>query len=267
VTNISHPISVGRDVIKRGEKPFRNPIEVVSHRPWPLPRLPWVQRMRWSSLLFLHWPVDPDALRHLVPSALELDLFDGAAWVGITPFAMSHVAVRGTPGVFDLEFLELNVRTYVTAGARPGIWFFSLDASSTVAVVASRAAYRLPYHRAAMSIRSFGSELDFRTVRRNSSGELAQLQVRYGSSGHAAPVEARSLEHFLIERYCLYAVDSRQRIYRGEIHHRPWLVHSAAAEITTNTYAAINGIELPLTVPLCHYSELLDVVAFPIQRV
>jgi uncharacterized protein len=254
-------------MLANAEEPFRNPTDVVSHRPWPLPRLPWIQRMRWNRLLFLHWPVDTSALRALMPCGLDVDLFEETAWVSITPFVMSRVALRGMPDPLGFEFLELNVRTYVTVGGRPGIWFFSLDASSAIAVVASRVAYRLPYYRASMAIAHADSSIDFRATRRSGHLALAQLHVKYESAPGAAPAVPGSLEAFLVERYCLYAVDSHQRMYRGEIHHRPWLLQDAAAEIHTNSYAAINGIQLPPSLPLCHYSELLDVVAYPLQRI
>ena len=252
-------------MLTSAEVPFRNPTDEVAHRPWPLPRLPWILRMRWERLLFIHWPVEAGALRASLPPGLCLDVFAGSAWVGITPLVMSHVAVRGMPDPLGLRFLELNVRTYVTVGGRPGVWFFSLDASSAIAVIASRAAYRLPYHRASMDIAGGNPGIGFRSARRSGPQCPAEFHVKYSSRGESAPAAPGSLEAFLVERYCLYAVDSHKRVYRGEIHHRPWLLHDAEAEILTNSYAAINGIPLPPTPPLCHYSEQLDVVAYPLQ--
>src|SRR5918911_1562788 len=123
-----------------------DPLAEVAHRPWPVPRGPWVMAQRWSNLLFIHRPAAVDLVRRLVPRSLELDLFNGAAWVSVTPFYLSHLRPRGLPALpWISEFPELNVRTYVTLGGKPGVYFFSLDAGSPVAVAGARAVYHLPY--------------------------------------------------------------------------------------------------------------------------
>src|SRR4051812_42045561 len=109
-------------------------LDVVGHRPWALPDRAWVMTQTWHDLLFAHWPVKSSDLRPKVPAAFELDLFDGHAWVGVVPFHMTNVAPRGVPSLPRVsEFPELNVRTYVRVGDRPGIYFFSLDAGSALA--------------------------------------------------------------------------------------------------------------------------------------
>jgi uncharacterized protein YqjF (DUF2071 family) len=124
-----------------------------SDRTWPLPRAPWVMRMRWSELLFAHWQVDPDLVQKQLPGGLTVDTFDGAAWVGVVPFLMSDVAPRWCPAVPGLSaFPELNVRTYVMRDEKPGVWFFSLDAANAVAVRVARATFCLPYMDARMSM-------------------------------------------------------------------------------------------------------------------
>src|SRR5262249_15400018 len=123
----------------------------VAHRPWPLPGGPWVLTQTWNDLLFAHWRVAKDRLAALVPPALELDLFDGQAWIGIVPFQMTNVAPRGVPALpWVSEFAELNVRTYVRVRDAPGVYFFSLDAASAVAVKVARTLFHLPYYLAAM---------------------------------------------------------------------------------------------------------------------
>src|SRR2546430_17418445 len=120
-----------------------------SHRPWPLPRAPWVMAQTWEDLVFLHWPMDPDDLRARLPRGLSLDTYRGDAWVSITPFVVTGLRPRGSPAVPGLSsFAETNVRTYVTRDGKPGVWFFSLDASSRLAVTAAQALDHLPYHRA-----------------------------------------------------------------------------------------------------------------------
>src|SRR3954453_16381426 len=124
----------------------------VEHRPWPLPAAPWAMGQTWEHLLFAHWRVDPEELRRLLPEGLELDTHDGEAWLGITPFRLTGLRLRGTLPLPRLSaFHELNVRTYVVADGKPGIWFFSLDADHRLAVLGARRLYRLPYHRARMS--------------------------------------------------------------------------------------------------------------------
>jgi uncharacterized protein len=173
----------------------------------------------WEDLLFTHWPVDADALRRLVPDALRLQTHEGVAWLGITPFRVGALRLRGTlPLPRVSTFLELNVRTYVTAGGKPGIWFFSLDASSRLAVEAARRTYKLPYFPARISAERRDGWIEFDAARvgdRNGGGPHV-FSARYrpvGKELHAAP---GSLEDFLAERYCLYALDERGRLHRAD---------------------------------------------------
>ena len=126
------------------------------HRPWPLPGRPWMMTMSWCDLLFAHWSFEPEAIRPLVPAALELDTFEGRAWVGVVPFRMESVGPRGLgwlPARWPRprSFAELNVRTYVRHRDRPGVWFLSLDAASRLAVEVARAGFHLPYFQAEIS--------------------------------------------------------------------------------------------------------------------
>ena len=157
-------------------------------------------------------------MRALVPDELELDLFDGQCWVGVVPFWMSGVRARGTPGAPRASrFAELNVRTYVTCGGKPGVYFFSLDAASRLAVVAARAFYHLPYFFADMKAEADGEAIVYKSARRS---ESAEFRGHYGPTGPVVLREPGPLEHWLTERYCLYTVD-RDRVWRGEIHHAP----------------------------------------------
>src|SRR5215204_132655 len=140
--------------------------EEVAHRPWPMPETPWIMTQSWHDLLFAHWPVGADALRRSMPPGLELDLFEGQAWVGVVPFHMTNVAPRGVPALpWISAFPELNVRTYVRVGDRPGVYFFSLDAASAVAVRAARVLLHLPYHTASMTVSPSGDEYIYRSAR------------------------------------------------------------------------------------------------------
>ena len=142
-------------------------VQDVAHRPWPIPNRPWVMTQTWHDLLFAHWPVDAQSLERLVPSPFELDLFEGRAWLGIVPFVMTNVAPRGVPAVPWLSsFPELNVRTYVRVGGRPGVYFFSLDAASALAVHAARLLLHLPYYWASMTVGTSSTWVHYRSHRR-----------------------------------------------------------------------------------------------------
>lgn len=220
-------------------------LRAVTHRPYPPPARPWVMAQTWQDLLFAHWPVEEEALRRLVPAGLELDRFEGRTWVGVVPFRMSNIRARGLPAFPVVSaFPELNVRTYVTRGGRPGVWFFSLDAASVVAVEAARALFHLPYLAASMECRRVRGEVRYESRRVDARGRRAEFRARYSARGPEFRAEAGTLEHWLTERYCLFARDGRGRFWRGEIHHEPWPLRPATAEISVNTMAAAAGIDL-----------------------
>lgn len=227
------------------------------HRPWPVPDGPWLQAQTWRDLLFAHWPVAESDLRALVPPELPIDTFDGQAWVAVTPFEVVGLRLRGAPPLPLLSrFAETNVRTYTTLDGRPGIFFFSLDAASRAAVLAARATYRLPYFRARMEIERQGDAIRYRSARVEGA---AALRIRYRPVGAASSPRPGTLEHFLTERYCLYSV-ADGAVTRAEIHHPPWPLQPAEAEIEQNTMALPAGIPLPGREPLLHYAARQDVV-------
>jgi hypothetical protein len=207
--------------------------------------------------------MDPRALRSKVPSAFELDVIDGDAWIGVVPFSMTNVTGRGLPTLPRVsEFPELNVRTYVRVDDRPGVYFFSLDAGSLLAVHAARSLLNLPYHHAAMHVSSNRDVVSYDS-RRYGNASTAELSAKYSASGSvSAPVED-SLEYFLTERYCLYNVDRKGRPYRLEIHHPPWALQPAEAELACNTMVDAAGLTLPDRPPLLHFVGRQDTVAWP----
>lgn len=237
-------------------------LKVVEHRPWPLPSGPWVMEQVWNDLLFAHWPVSPETLRPLVPQQLPLDTYEGQCWIGVVPFWMSGVQPRGIPEIPGLSrFPELNVRTYVTLGGKPGVYFFSLDAGSRLAVWGARAFYHLAYFYAEMSVEPAGNEFAYRSSRRGSNAELRARYAPHSAIRLRAP---GTLEHWLTERYCLYTAH-RARIYRCEIHHAPWPLQDASAQISANTMASAAGIHLPHAPPLLHFSKRQEVLVWPLQ--
>jgi uncharacterized protein YqjF (DUF2071 family) len=256
------PLGVVADEVPRQRAALRH----TAHRPWPVPKRPWLMGQTWHDLLFAHWALAPKLLRPLVPEPLELDESNGQAWLGITPFVVSGVRSRGTPPLPWLSrFPELNVRTYVTYGRRPGIYFFSLDAARLGAVAAARRAYRLPYFHARMAATRNEATVHYESTRIDSSGPPAELRTSYGPSGPRLSNRDGSLERWLSERYCLYVVDQQGRPLRGEIHHAPWPLQPGVATIEVNTMAVPLGIELDPD-PLLHYSARLDVLIWPLMR-
>jgi uncharacterized protein len=218
----------------------------------------------WEDLLFAHWRAAPESLRALLPEGLELDLYEGEAWFGVTPFRLSGLRARGLPPLPMLSsFLELNARTYVTTGGKPGIWFFSLDASSELAVEAARRTYKLPYYRATMQAEWRDGWLAYESRRRDARGESAAFSGRYRAIGERIDADPRSLAHFLTERYCQYAVNEGV-LKRAEIHHRPWPLQSAEAEIDENTMPPA-GVELLDDDPLLHFAARQDTVIWPLE--
>ncbi len=232
----------------------------ADHRGWSVPDEPWIMAQTWEDLLFLHWPVPRAALQTLLPGSLEVDTFHGSAWLTLTPLRVSGLRLRGLPAFPGVSsFPEINVRTYVTVEDRPGVVFFSLDAGSALAVAAARLWYLLPYFRATCSaVRADGR---FRVESRRPApvSPPAELAVEYYPSGNVAPATSGSLEWWLTERYCLYAFDADGAVYRAEIHHRPWPLQSARADIRRNTMARPLGLHLPDTPLLVQFAARLDV--------
>ncbi len=222
--------------------------------------------MRWCDLAFLHWPVDPAIMRPLIPAALEIDTFEGQAWIGVVPFRMENVRLRYAPPFPGTgAFPEINIRTYVRSGQRTGVWFFSLDATSRLAVRAARWAFNLPYLDAEIMIASRGESVDYRSRRVHRDAEPAAFQGTYRPTGASMRAAAGSLEHFLVERYCLFAASPTGDLGYMDVHHAPWPLQPATAVIEVNTMTAGIGVDLKGP-PLVHFARSLDVVAWPLVR-
>jgi uncharacterized protein len=191
----------------------------------------------------------------VLPPGIEPDVYDGSAWIGVTPFEVHSFRLRMTlPVPLISTFPEINVRTYVTSLGKPGIWFMSLDTNSRLAVLAARKSYRLPYHRARQAVRREDGWIDFASERGD-----ARFAARYRPTGPVREAEPDSFEHFAAERYCLYTTDEHLQLLRGDIHHKPWPIQDAEVEIAGNTMARPYGIELTGE-PRAHYADRLDVV-------
>jgi uncharacterized protein len=217
----------------------------------------------WHDLLFAHWPIDTGVLGPHIPAALEIDSFRGRAWIAVVPFRMSGVRLRGTPPLpWFSAFPELNVRTYVLAEGKPGVWFFSLDAQNALAVAIARAWFHLPYFSARMRCEQRGEWIDYVSRRTHRGAHPATLEVGYRPIGTTFESQPGTLEYFLTERYCLYSTDSRGRIFRGEIHHQPWQLQPAEAAFKQNSMTEALGVALPLAKPLFHFVRRQEVMVW-----
>jgi uncharacterized protein YqjF (DUF2071 family) len=252
---------------------YSNTLSAVNHRPYPLPKRPWSVAQRWRDLLFAHWPVAACQVAPLLPPGLEIDTFDQSAWVGVVPFWMDQVKVRGLPRIPGaIRFPELNFRTYVRERNtnRAGVYFFSLEAANPLGVAMARTIFHLPYHWARMSVR-VRSEREFTyQSERLFSARPVRFRAHYRGLGQGRMFEQScpgTIEYFLTERYCLFTTGHRGQLLRGDIDHVPWPLEAAEAEIEINDLPAAYGIRLPETPPLLHYSRELAVYLWSLDTV
>jgi uncharacterized protein YqjF (DUF2071 family) len=259
----------------------------IRSRPRGLP----LMHQNWGKLLFMHWAIDAELLRPLIPSQLAIDTFDGSAWIGEIPFTMWGIRGSLLPPIPGTSaFHELNVRTYVHLNGVPGVWFFSLDATNSLAVWGARTFYHLPYFNADMSLKQEGNTIEYSSRRTDSltygeffrsektsfleelspdrfhSFPLAELNTSWTigeSLPHSSP---GSIEFFLTERYCLYSLHLNQ-LYRSRILHGPWPLRTAKLNARQSTMIESLGIAEPQENPLLHYAERLAVDIWPLKRV
>ena len=218
---------------------------------------------RWESLLFCHWEIPSKTLRPLLPTDLEIDTFDGGAFIGVVPFRMRHVRPGCLPKSLAFNFLETNVRAYVVHRGRPGVYFFSLDASSRLAVWAARAGWSLPYYYAQMNATD---ENGLHTYRSQRAGGRAGHQVKFRIDQELGPSTVGTLEHFLLERYLLF-LERRNAIYVGQVHHEPYQTHTAHVDSIEDHLIAAAGFPAASGSPdLVHYSPGVDVEVFGIRK-
>jgi hypothetical protein len=261
------PIEPGQEDVRTQWVGADSILFATAHRPWPLPTAPWIMTQRWNDLLFLHYSLDPDLLRAKVPEVLTLDTYRQRAWLTVTPFWINHLRPPGVPSLPWLShFNEINVRTYVSYEGKPGVYFFSLDASNLSAVWGARVFYRLPYWQASMKVDGRGGpKIAFRS-KRHHGPKPAELNCSYGPVGtRKFQAWPGSLEHFLTERYCLYTT-TKKRLYRGDIHHLPWDLQEVLVELQENSMADTTGLRLPSHPELAFFARELKVLFWAPER-
>ena len=240
----------------------------TAHRPWPVPDSAWIMEQTWRDLLFAHWSYPESEVRAVVPAQLPLDTFDGRAWVGVVPFMLEHLHARGLPPVPTAStFPELNVRTYVTIDGKPGVYFFSLDAASKLAVIGARTLFHLNYYDAEMAMTETPTGIEYTARRIDTHGRPASFRAHYTAAGEAFTAQPGTLDYFLTERYCLYSVSSTGGVYRVDIHHRPWLLQPAEADLDAREMLAAAGLGPPRGVPLLHFSHLQPMIGWSPEKV
>ncbi len=230
-----------------------------------------VMRPAWHHLLFLHWETQAEALQQLLPAGLEVDLFDGRAYVGLVPFTMRHLRPRGLPHLPHLShghenFHEVNVRTYVRhPHYGPGVWFFSLDAASSLAVCAARLWYKLPYFYASMSLNSRRTAqstiYDYHSQRCWPRPVPAACNISYAPTGTPTQATPGTLEYFLVERYLLYSY-SRGHLFAGRVRHKPYPLQEANVFSFEENLIRASNIQRPDSMPLAHYAGSVQVDIF-----
>ena len=259
----------------------------IRARPRGLP----LMHQNWGKLLFMHWPIDAELLRPLIPSQLAIDTFDGSAWIGEIPFTMWGIRASFLPPIPGTSaFHELNVRAYVHLNGVPGVWFFSLDAANSLAVWGARTFYHLSYFNADMSLTQQGNTIEYLSRRRDALtyGEFfaaeaaevpgaanaerfrnyprAELNASWTIGEPLPQSTPGSIEFFLTERYCLYSLH-RNRLYRSRIFHGPWPLRKATLNARQSTMIESLGIAEPQEEPLLHYAEAIAVDIWPLKRV
>jgi uncharacterized protein len=256
--------------VRRDSQP--DPLSVVNHRPYALPKEPWSLTQRWRDLLFAHWPIPAEEVARLLPAGLQVDTFDGSAWLGVVPFWMDRVQLRGLPRIPGVSrFPELNLRTYVREENtnRAGVYFFCLEAANPLAVAMARIAFHLPYHWARMSVQARGDREFTYQSERLLSPKPVRFRAHYRGLGRMRAIEQGrpgTVEYFLTERYCLFTANHHGELLRGDIHHEPWPLEAAEAEIELNELPGAYGIRIPDIPPLLHYSRELAVYIWSLDK-
>lgn len=220
---------------------------------------------RWERLTFVHWRYPPDAVQAILPAGLEVDVFDGSAWVGLVPFVMADVRLpRVGPFPWMSTFPETNIRTYVRGPEGcPGVWFASLDITRLAGVVIARTTYRVPYAWSWMRVEESPGGVHYRSRRRwpGPRGAAVELDVQIG-----AQVELGDREAFLANRWRFFDADRRGGVITAPVAHGPWTLHHAEVVSLTEELTTAAGLPAPTSPPVCHFSPGVDARVGRLER-
>lgn len=242
---------------------YKDILESTDHRDYPLPDKPWIMTQKWNDLLFIHLPVLQNILTAKLPKGLELDTFQGKAWISILPFRVTNMHLRKIPPLpFFHSFLEINVRTYVKSNGLPGVYFFSLDANHFPAVFAARTV-TLPYFYANMNMKREKDTIHIESVRNNNSDIALKGSYKPISEGYFP--ERSSLSYWLMERYFLWS-SRKNMLFRGDIHHKPWKIQKAEAVLKKQNMLPDFLNDTIIGNPIFHYANTKRVLIWPIKK-
>lgn len=231
-------------------------IPAVAHRPWPMPNRPWEWYQEWNQVAFLHWKVPHSWLAPQIPDGLTIDTFAGNCWISLVAFTMNKVRPRLLPAFSPVsDFYELNIRTYVTANGKAGVYFLSIEASKQLPCFLARKFSGLPYEFAQMSRKA----QQFQSSNLKTGNHFA-VQYQTGKS-----LIADDLDLWLTERYCLYH-DIAANLYRYEVQHQQWEVQSMMLGDWQILYKGYNDI-LANPPDCCHYSPGVAVLAYSKEKI
>lgn len=242
-------------------------IQRNASRPIPVPDRSWASYQSWDNLLTCHWPIDQAVLRPKVPAELEIDTYDGQAWIALIPMFMGTIRLRDLGGILtERRFPELNFRTYVRYGGRTGVYFFHVDAEALLVDIGARVFFHTPYEPALVEFdQTSDGGFTFRSHRLMPPHQT--FEAVYRPIGTPAPAPPGSLIEFQAERYSGFARTETGAIMRGDLIHDPWLLQEVEVDVRQNTVLACAGFDLPMTPPVVHYAPGVDVVLWTFDDV
>ena len=222
--------------------------------PEPVTRAVMVQQ--WQDLSYIHWRYDPQEVKALLPPGVEVDTFDGSAWVGLIPFSMRNIGLPGLPPVpYFGSFPEVNVRTYVKCNGVPGVWFFSLDVNRFLPALVARTTYLLPYCWGSAKNTRHGDVIDSHVNRRWPSGAATSLRLQIGTQIE----EPDELSVFLSARWGLYSKGFRNGVRYAPVDHEKWPLYSAELISLNDTLVVASGLPAPQGTPHVMFSPGVSV--------
>jgi len=237
-------------------------LKETNHRNSPIPKGPWMMTQKWEDLLFLNFPVPPETMLDHIPSGLELDTYEGKAWITVIPFKITDMRMRMLPPFpYIRKFFELNVRTYVKKDAIPGIYFFSLDASKLLPVLGARMT-TLPYYYAKMNMKKRGDWFHYYSKRRGFSKPA--FKGKYRPISEKCIPAAGTLSHWLVERYYLWT-EMKNILLSGGIHHLPWEIAEAEVDLTHEEYPPFLSNKEDKKQMVFYYASSMRVLFWPFK--